>query len=483
MNLSYHFRFQPISISFLFWLLFSSLPFCVQAQEEQIAFIPGVFELDAKLRENAGVLEKFKEDFSMAKLYRQGQQQYVVEITYAKRGKKWNERHIITAEEIEKVRAILTEYNSKAPPSTESSSGRAGFITGATLMSIPQGILLSYALTKTTRRFDPWFGISYTVTERTKFGKFSPFLFSAGVFTGTLLGTRDKVINPGSTNVYIWSSGTGIYHGSALVSLFAGENAFNTNRSLAVLGATSFAEAWILHSIARKKNISYARSMAWNTGNIWGTVSGVYTGIMIIGGQNVEDFQLRISGGMILAGGVGGILLGNYLHNKYPRTTGDYRSINSLAFVSNLIGIGISEWPDYDSKALGLRGLLSTGVGTTLGYLSTKNTQFSSFEGIMVAAGTGAGTLLGIGSLILIEPDADHLSLLIPGIGGLIGWATTYLYMRSTGDSKSPKKSFGNTQFYMNPAGVMLAHSTPERQYQLLSSRQNMDILGLKWSW
>jgi hypothetical protein len=451
------------------------------AQEDQVAFAPGMFEIDKLRRMEFGVLEKYKEDFEKARLLRNADNSYAVEITYSKRGRTWTEKQMISAEELADIRSkVSAGPTSKegSPRGEVRSNGRYGLIASATLHSIHQGILMSYVTSRERLIQEPWG--SYYTTERSKFGQFFPYLYSAGTFAGSMILTSGKNINPAAANVHFWGSGMGLAHGAAMIALFRGNDAFEDYQAdLAVMGLSSIAEGWIQYTIAKRRNLDYATSMAWNTGNVWGGVGGLYTSFLAVGNEADGDFVSRIIGAGVLGGSVGGMFLTDHLQKKYPRAGGDFSAINALGVATTVFGFGLYETVD-NARGAGIVGLLTSGSGLALGYAATQNTNFTRLEGALITLGSYVGSLLGTGLIILTEPESSFGASAMIGGGMVAGWLGTYLYFKNDNAKAQKKKVGSNLHFGLNPAGLTIMRADQATQYRALVSNQRMDMVGMR---
>jgi hypothetical protein len=453
------------------FLIVSFIIFCsstLVGQQEQVAFKHGVFEIDQNVRQQLGILDKYKENYQTARLLRDENNKYFVEITYLKRGITWTEKYELSQSELESIRNSIGSINI-SPSSTsinKTQNGRYGLITSATLHSIYQGIFLSQLMS--------------TDDGRTKVGRIFPYIFATGTFATTLVLTNNKYINPAAANVHFWSSGIGLAHGSAIMLMVEDEYDYN-HKLLSVIGVTSLAEGWLMYYLARRNNIDYARSMAWNTGNIWGTLGGAYLSNIVIEDIIDESPGRQIFGASLIAGGIGGVFLMNHLQHKFPRSSGDFRAINSLGIASTVFGAGLI----FESESIrggSLYGLLSSTAGLALGYVSTVNTSFTQMEGALIGVGTGVAGLLGIGIASIVDNDSLFgVSALVGGCA-MAGWLGTYLYFTQTGHRAAKKKEDKkmNYNFGINPSGLVFMKSAPEQQYNMLRNSVNMDLVSFR---
>jgi hypothetical protein len=247
------------------------------------------------------------------------------------------------------------------------------------------------------------------------------------------------------------------------------------------MAATSLAEGWLMYYLAKRNNIDYVRSIAWNTGNMWGTIGGALTRFILLDSITDKDIGRPTIGVSIIAGGAVGVFLMNHLQQCYPRSAGDYIAINSLGIASSVFGSGLIA----DSKSVStgsMYGLLFTTAGLTLGYLSTAKTSLLSSEGAIVGLGTAVAGLLGSGILLIENSKTAFFKTAWVGGLSMAGWLGTYLYLTQSGHRVAKRKADKkmNYNFGINPSGLVFMKSAPEKQYNMLRNSINMDLISFR---
>ncbi len=471
--------FSKIKICFLL-PVFLFLTTIAYSQQEQVAFIPGVFEITATQRNEKQVLNQYSEDFIRAILMREANGEYMLKVEYLKKGTEWFELYPISAEELQTLRDVLSGGVILAPKQSENRTvytGRYYLITSATVHSIFQGIALSRMMTRPSTY--PW---GYPYRERTRFGRAFPLLVSAGTFATSLLITRDKPILASAANMHFFGSGIGYAHGVAFRGIILGDEYYERNYTALFSGLTSIAEGWAMYHVAKKNNFDYARSAAWNTGNIWGTGLGFMTYGAI---TDFQDESIRGAGIGALAGAAGGIALMNYIQKEHPRTTGDLRAINAAGLIGTAYGFISVDNASERGLAIGL--IASSGLGLTAGYLLTGKTSFDNAEGGLIALGSVVGGLAGAGVAIVagIE-DSVSGPVFITATGAAVGWITSYFIFknrnRSAGNRGMGLETIRKTKvdFNFNPVGFGMMNQSEEQQIRMLQQNISGDMLGFK---
>ncbi len=444
-----------------------------QAQMEQVAFAPGIFEINEKMRTDYDLWPQYSRHFTKAILQRDPQGNYLLAVTYTENRTTNTELYPLSTDELNALREKLAESPKRRDAGTESAvGGRYFLVTSATLMSIPQGIVLSNAFYKEYTVNEPWGQVTYR--ESTNFSRAMPFFLSAGAFGTSLLTTRDKPILSSAANMHLFGSAAGFGHGALTNLIVYGEDFYGQTGRYVILSGVSIAEGWAMYSVAKHNQFDYSRSMAWNSGNIWGGAAGLFTYMTLV--DEVDDLRwLGVSG---LAGSAAGILAMDQLYKKHYRTPGDYRAINALGLTGLTMGVAVGV--DFDTpRAAGLSMLLGSATGIAIAYSATRQTEFSKVEGGLIALGTVVGGLLGGAVAILVEPDSYAAPVYMVAAGSGLGWLGTYSYFKKHDFGRNDTGySIGNDAhigFSVNPAGWLLA-----RQISPAHLASGMPVQGLE---
>jgi hypothetical protein len=437
-------------------------------QQEQVAFIPGLFEINAPLRKKYNLLPVHADGFQKARLLRDEEGRYNLEISFSKRGRDWQEVYPLKADELEELRQTLNQLYKEDDQglSVKENNGRTYLITSATLTSIPQSIFISKLFSETID-----YGFGWTYEERTRFGRLLPYAGVAGAFLSSALLTRDKYISPAAANMYTFSSLNGVLHGMAINSLVTqgGDIFYDDIKLNAIIGITSLAEGWIMYGVAKKHRFTYARSMAWTSGNFWGTVGGplFYGTISNFDIAGETDFNFSV-----LAGSVLGTWLFDHLHKVSPRTPGDYRAINSGMVAGGLLGLYLGAESNYE-RVWYAAPLVSSALSLIATRKITSVNPLGNLEGSMIALGTFSGSMLGIGLSVSLDFYEEE-TILLTALGAISGWAASYLIFRDKNKrgtiGLNRKKNHSIFDFGVQPAGLVFSSMNREQQANMLRS-------------
>jgi len=144
-----------------------------------------------------------------------------------------------------------------------------------------------------------------------------------------------------------------------------------------------------------------------------------------LAGGSLGAFRVRnphVFGAAFLAGGIGGLIVGNKVSQKYPYTRGDVDNISTLSVVSTGIGLAVMSevlrGGDIGTGAL-LIPMAGTVLGTLLGQRSVKGVNLTNKQGSTILYSSGGAALLGLGILAIAESQNPTVWIALPSLLGL----------------------------------------------------------------
>ena len=359
-------------------------------------------------------------------------------------------------------------------------NGKNYLIASATMHGIVQGLYISLLFTDTvyTRGSS---GFDYKI-EKTNFGKSFPFITAIAGFTSTLILTKNKWINPAAANTHFWGSTAGYLHGMALYWTINDDFIIEEGKNFLVpAGLFSLAEGWAGYFIAKKHGIDHSRSIAWNSGNIWGMTSG-----FLLNNSFSDSQDARKTGIAMFSGSALGIMGAHALQNHLPRSSGDWRAINAGGIVGTLFGLSVVDVLRNEKQVYNTV-LISSTLGLCASYMLTNNTSFTKSEGAVITIGTGVGTFLGLGVSYLAETEMP-VGMLMTGTGAALGWAITYTALKletknKTKNMKLEKDRSGSLNFQINPTGFSMLKMSEAQQIRLMQQNIPAGMAGVTLTW
>lgn len=308
---------------------------------------------------------------------------------------------------------------------------------------------------------------------------------------------RNTPVTPADANMFTVNSFIGFLHGSYVSDLIFEPQPIlnNISGNNFILAGVSLAEGWASLWVSRSRQFTYAQNMAWTTGNLWGAYLGDGIGYLTSETPTLDERNKGSAIGGLVGSGVG-IFLTHLLHKNYPRTTGDYRAINSAMLGVSLYGSGIFQVPNIlqapviNQREIKIRLAAVKGFqlsAMAAAYYITRRSKFTSGEGFIISGFALSGTL--IGSLryrdidgIRNRPNEPNREL-ATGVGTIIGWCVGYgivkvmrqpRYIRKTGTSWIP-------DFSLQPSGLAFIRLSQDQQASLLQRNLQQPLLQMSW--
>jgi len=224
-------------------------------------------------------------------------------------------------------------------------------------------------------------------------------------------GIKSATIRAGNTGKFL-----GLLYGGAL-GLAVGGDSDNTGKlmlGLSTIGSISFGEA--AFQIQKKKQVSEGHIEMMRHYGILGS------GVSVLGVAATNTDNLNLVGASILAGGVGGLIIGHKVANKYDYTVGDVDVISSLTWISTGLGFTAAVEALEEEVNLGLL-LIPAGTaiaGTIWGQRSVKGVSLTKKQGSTINLASGGAALIGLGLVALIESDSPGVWVGVPSVAALI---------------------------------------------------------------
>jgi hypothetical protein len=306
-----------------------------------------------------------------------------------------------------------------------------------------------------------------------------PFLMAGG---SLLL----PVINPSKyedmtyTSVMLNRHGKffGLIDGAALgVTLFGAESENAAKGILAMSIAGSIAMGQIGFQLGKKVD--------WTQGRIAGythyaavtplVTAGIYASFVNVD----ETFNERVFSGLILVSGAASYLLSNELWKKYNYSRGDMLATSSFSLLSGLLGLGIiGEIQSGDGQKEILIPTITLLAGSIGSHSILRGKNLTARNGWRVNYVAGAGALVGLGTALAIQSDNVSTNILLPAVGGFIGWGA--MLNSVTKRSQENQSSGGSFSYKFSPENYIYNQSK-ERTY-FSPDRPGAPVLSLQFS-
>ncbi len=184
------------------------------------------------------------------------------------------------------------------------------------------------------------------------------------------------------------------------------------------------------------------------------------------------DENPYIIGASALAGGIGGMIIGNSVAKKYDYTQGDADVISSLTWITTGLGAAVAaESINEDTN----RGLILIPVATAIagsvfGHRSVKGVYFTSRQGSTISLASGGAALVGLGAVAIAEADRLGWYFGVPSVCALVMHQVLYSSYKKKNLEQNFKMGQNNdhpVHFSMNvmPENYIMQKQITEKQF------------------
>jgi hypothetical protein len=202
----------------------------------------------------------------------------------------------------------------------------------------------------------------------------------------------------------------GLGYGAALGMAFAGSSSDVGKWSFGFSTVGSIALGEIAFHVQEKKNYSAGHIELMRHYGFLGPLVGIATVI----GAGSENTQA--SGAALLAGGVGGLVIGSHIARKYDYSRGDVEAISSLTVISAGLGFtAIAEsFNNSDKKSLIVVPAITSVAATVWAQHAVRGVHLTEKQGSAINLATGGAALIGLGAVALTETNSAAVWIGVP---------------------------------------------------------------------
>ncbi len=208
----------------------------------------------------------------------------------------------------------------------------------------------------------------------------------------------------------------GLGYGAALGLAIGGDSENTGKLALGLSSAASIAWGEIAFQRQKKNPVS--------EGHIELTRHYGFLGPLValsgIAATNTDNANLI--GVSLLAGGVGGLLIGKGQANKYDYSSGDVNAISSLSLIAAGLGFAVISEMSFDSdpNALLLIPAATAIAGTVLGQRSVRGVHLTKRQGSTISLSSGGAALVGLGVVAITESESPAVWFGVPSALALV---------------------------------------------------------------
>jgi hypothetical protein len=393
-----------------------------------------------------------------ARLFRSADGTLSVEITAKYREEIRRERRVLTDEQLRDLRQKFNDRAAVTMPSVKfDQSGRSALLWGSTLWS-----LFYYA---------PMIMVAIS-PEEGNVAAALPFIIAPvlGYFIPAALTSNSNVTNA-SSSLALGGMFQGAIHGWALAALIQGDE-LDGRVGAGLSVATGITESVVGFTVANSSGMSEGHASMINTTAFYGTLSGLFTGLLIGSDESTVEISARGAGGAGLAGAAAGVIIGNSLGSSRTYTGADagIYAINGFLGATLPLAILAAVKPEsLDPRIFFGSAIATTALGLYVGTQLVRGRDYNSTVGPVLS--TIGGALIGYGVGILIGDTAPGYMWWVGAAGG---FAISYLTADWRPEGDNGDHSSLNFQF--NPLGIA-ALTVPEL------SRFPMPLASVSYRW
>ncbi len=403
----------------------------IYAQEVQVSFdSAGKLEVITEEIENHLQLFTNYPHFHEARLFRQNDSAYILEVSSLDDGKLTRNREPKTKQDILALQKTVAEVASERSPSILlDQSSRSKFLVWETLLSVGVYAPL-FISSSSTSNPSVATGIELVVGG---LGYLIPYVL-----------TKNAPMTDGESSLALGGSFLGLGHGALLNILVTGGNPGKEVGAISALAG--IAETGIGYYVARSSNMSEGTADVIRYGGLFGGLQGGALSLLI----NNSNPSASLTAGLSLLGSAGGFYAGSLLANdqRYSRGSASVLLTAGIfgTYITGIIygsAVQNSEFTSGTGRGLTLSLMAGNIGGMVLAHSLMHDKHYSTSDGNDVILGTSAGWLIGTGvSYLLLSGHQNFQNLWSFSIPSVLGTAAGFAIMvnaigKGSGDDKS----------------------------------------------
>lgn len=250
-------------------------------------------------------------------------------------------------------------------------------------------------------------------------------VISAGVSAlAPLMLSSSKSISVNSLLLTNHGRYMGWVHGSSLISLIGGEDAWIGDNYKISIAASALSSIGL-----GRLGYSFGKNKPWEEGYV--ALLKHYGGLMSATGFFVATSFFddpRAFGGSVLLFGAGGYLLSDMIYKLNPYTRGEVRAISACSGLHGLLGYGVAFDRGLENEFANTNWLFPAAgllAGTGIGHLWLNNTNLTPQQGNFTGYAATGGAILGLGIALIIDSSIFTPWYTIPYVTGMAAYAYT----------------------------------------------------------
>ena len=349
--------------------------------------------------------------FEEARLFQSSDSNFVLEITYRQDDKLLKERRPLTSAEVTQLRLDMSRrMRLKMPSAGLNQEGRAKLLVGTTLLGLfYYGWAMPAALDVQDAKA---IGAMYMLTSGASY--LVPYLIS-----------RNTSITDPEAGAALYGGTRGILHGFALYGLIADDEGTG-QAAIATSMMTSVGELIGGFQAAKRHRWSAGRVSTMSACSDYGMVVGAATGLLATDGVSDDNQRTRPVCAALLAGAVGGAILGNTLTHRQEYTTGDAYVLRETGLLGLGVTMTIADVADANDAGFEIAAIAGPTLGVLVGHRLTRPVNFTPSQGTLIGLSELGGALIGFGVAYLADAKESSGYLALGTVGATVGFGLAY---------------------------------------------------------
>ncbi len=401
--------------------------------------------IDAPLAKRLGTLTDRYPGFAEARLFRAPDSTFALEVTMARGGQILRERLPLSPAGVDSLRDHITLLLAqKAPHATLDQEGRPLLVATTTLLGLGfYGWALPYA--GDVNESQAAVGI-YLLT-------------AAGSFFVPYALTGDQAVTYGTTDLALYGTTRGIFHGILAYQLFAGSG--NTSQgNVGSAAAGSIVEGVADYFWAQGTQMSAGDAQAIGTLGDLGLLEGLGATAL----ADTYDHDRNQQGAAImLAGSAAGLAGGAVLARHRVYSYGDASVMRNAGILGAFAADMVTNWFDpSDHKAYVTAAMIGGPLGLALGDRLVANADFNVGQSVLNSLGMVAGAAFGLGiAYVSSGSSGDHPTLYLTSsmLGSAVGFASTYASLLPA--ARASRANHSSLRIELSPLAAWAAAPRP----------------------
>ncbi|QQS50364.1 MAG: hypothetical protein IPM71_12345 [Bacteroidota bacterium] len=300
-----------------------------------------------------------------------------------------------------------------------------------------------------------------------------PLLLAGGSILVPLVAPGYKDINNQSLWLKSHGKSVGLGHGFLLGAALFGNDAFGSGENPAPNAATLekiTKSLGLLASVSLGQiGFTLGKNKGWTEGQVslyqyFGYIAPLTTAAIVFstGAENARTYGITM-----LASAPLGYYTADKLGQKIDYTRGDIVSVTNATSLGFLYGASILLLLEPESNAAILIPTTTSILGSGMALLNHRNYHITRQQGRRLIWASAGSFLVGLGTVVIIEPEEESMNVLIPTVFATIGYSVLNRYYKNHPGTDLGHKYpfFENSRFALHPESLLWTRQNQNLNY------------------